>query len=298
VKKKFGFSILILFFMLTNITADTGVKTLDTVFLPKEYFVGDKVELRIKINIEDGFKLQLPVKLPESSWVIINSVDISGSEKVPELKILFTPFIPGTRSLPTLSFGEIIINSVKIHTSSLIDSRDSEFVGIMNQAVLPGTKFVLILLIGLLFFSPIFFILLLGPLRGKIGNIIKKNIGLRPYRKLNRNLKDLEFQRNGISCRRFYIRLSGSIREYLSKRTDTDFITLTTSDMEDSFFKILGNRELSEELYKMMQLSDKIKFGNVTTNDEQKMIDIELIKKVSEFLEIELKNKDITRSKD
>ncbi|MCD6397159.1 MAG: hypothetical protein J7L71_06435 [Spirochaetaceae bacterium] len=297
-KKVFGFSILILFFLLTYINADTGIKIVDTVFLPKEYFVGDKVELRIKLNIEDGFSLQLPAKIPESSWVNINSVDISGSEKVPELKILFTPFIPGTRSLPTLSFGEIIINSVKIHTSSLIDSRDSEFVGIMNQALLPGTKFGLILLIGILFFSPIFFILLLGPLRSKIFYIIKKNIGLRPFRKLNRNLKDLEIQKSGISCRRFYIRLSGSIREYLSKRTDTDFITLTTSDMKNSFVKILGNRELSEELYKMMRLSDKIKFGNVTTTDEQKMIDIELIKKVSEFLELELKNKDITRSTD
>jgi len=298
VKKVFAFSILILFFLLTYINADTGIKIVDTVFLPKEYFVGDKVELRIKLNIEDGFKLQLPAKIPESSWVNINSVDISGSEKAPELKILFTPFIPGTRSLPTLSFGEIIINSVKIHTSSLIDSRGSEFVGIMNQALLPGTKFGLILLIGILFFSPIFFILLLGPFRGKIVYIIKKNIGLRPFRKLNRNLKDLEIQRNGISCRKFYIRLSGSIREYLSKRTDTDFITLTTSDMENSFVKILGNRELSEELHKMMRLSDEIKFGNVTTNDEQKMIDIELIKKVSEFLELELKNKDITRSTD
>jgi len=298
VKKNFGFSIIILFFLLTYINADTGIKIVDTVFLPKEYFVGDKVELRIKLSIEDGFNLQLPAKIPESSWVNINSVDISDLENAPELKIIFTPFIPGTRSLPTLSFGEIIINSVKIHTSSLIDSRESEFVGIMNQALLPGTKFGLILLIGILFFSPIFFILLLGPLRSKIVYIIKKNIGLRPFRKLNRNLKDLEIQRNGISCRRFYIRLSGSIREYLSKRTDTDFITLTTSDMEKSFVKIFGNRELSEELCKMMRLSDKIKFGNVTTTDEQKMIDIELIKKVSEFLELELKNKDITRSTD
>ncbi len=297
-KKYFVFSILLLFLLLSEVNADTGIKVLDTVFLPKEYYVGDKVELRIKISIADGYKLQLPVTIPESSWVTINSVNISGSDKKPELDILFTSFIPGTRSLPVIKFGSIILNSVKIHTSSLIDSRDSEFAGIMNQALIPGTRFGLILLVGLLFFSPILFILLSGPLRGKIFYFIKKNIGLRPFRKLKRSLKDLAVQQNGISCRRFYIKLSGSVREYLSKRTDTDFITLTTSDMESSFVKVLGDGDLAEDLFRMMQLSDRIKFGNLTTSDEQKMTDIKLVEKISDFIELELKNKEFTRGLD
>ncbi len=297
-KKYFVFPILLLFLLLSEVNADTGIKVLDTVFLPKEYYVGDKVELRIKISSADGYKLQLPATIPESSWVTINSVNISGSDKKPELDILFTSFIPGTRSLPVITFGSIILNSVKIHTSSLIDSRDSKFAGIMNQALIPGTRFGLILLVGILFFSPIFFILLSGPLRGKIFYFIKKNIGLRPFRKLKRSLRDLAVQRNGISCRRFYIKLSGSVREYLSKRTDTDFITLTTSDMESYFVKVLGNGDLAEELFRMMQLSDRIKFGNLTTNDEQKMTDIKLVEKISDFIELELKNKEFTRGLD
>ena len=294
-KKYLVLILLVLFFLLTNINADTGIKIIDTVFLPKEYFVGDKVELRIKLNIEDGYKLELPAVIPESSWVNINSINISGSEKNPELDILFTPFIPGTRSLPPLSCGTISLNSIKIHTSSIIDSRDSEFVGIMNQALLPGTKFGLISLIGLLLLGPILFILLFGPLRGKLINNIKKSISRRPFRKLHRNLKDLEVQRDGISCRRFYIKLSGFVREYLSKRTDIDFITITTSDIVIPLVKILGNRELSEELYKMMKISDNIKFGNFSTTDDQKIADINLVRKISDFLEIDIKNNNFTR---
>ncbi len=294
-KKYFIISFLVLFFLLTNINADTGIEIIDTVFLPKEYFVGDKVELRIKLKIEDGYKLELPAVIPESSWVNINSINISGSEKIPELDILFTPFIPGTRSLPPLSCGTISLNSIKIHTSSLVDSRNSEFVGIMNQALLPGTKFGLISLIGLLLLGPILFILLFGPLHGKLINGIRKSISRRPFRKLYRNLKDLEVQRDGISCRKFYIKLSGFVREYLSKRTTIDFITITTSDMGIPLVKILGNRKLSEDLYKMMKLSDSIKFGNLSTTDDQKIADINLVRKISDFLEIDIKNNKFSR---
>ena len=282
---------MILFASINCLPADTGVHVEDTIFVPREYYVGDKVELRIKLDIEKEFNFQIPSNLPESTWITINSIEIIDEENKQELRIVFTSFIPGTRSFPTLFLGEIVLNSIKIHTSSLIESTEGNFNGIAGQLLLPGTKIGLSIVVGLLFIGPLLLIILLGPVKRKLVLVAKNGIGRSPVTKLNRVLKDLTIQINGISCRRFYIRLSGAVREYLSRRSDTDFITLTTSDIEIALIKTLGNREYSSMLSDMMKLSDNIKFGKVTTDDEKKMSDIELVKNIAKFLEAKIKDK-------
>ncbi len=286
----------ILFLSLTAASADTGIQVEDTVFIPKEFYVGDKVELRIKLDVENNFKLQLPGTLPSSPWIEINSLEIFENNTVPELRIVFTSFIPGTRSFPTLFLGDIVLNSVKIHTSSLIESRDAEFSGIEDQLLLPGTKLGLGVIVGALFIGPMLIILLLGPFRKNIAKIIKNSISRSPINRLNKILNELTDQKNGISCRRFYIRLSAAVREYLSKRSDTDFITLTTSDIEIALIKVLGHREFSTMLYDMMKLSDAIKFGKVTTDDQKKLKDIDLVRNISKFFEGKIKSNEKSRS--
>ncbi len=286
----------ILFLSLTAASADTGIQVEDTVFIPKEFYVGDKVELRIKLDVENNFKLQLPGTLPSSPWIEINSLEIFENNTVPELRIVFTSFIPGTRSFPTLFLGDIVLNSVKIHTSSLIESRDAEFSGIEDQLLLPGTKLGLGVIVGALFIGPMLIILLLGPFRKNIAKIIKNSISRSPINRLNKILNELTDQKNGISCRRFYIRLSAAVREYLSKRSDTDFITLTTSDIEIALIKVLGHREFSTMLYDMMKLSDAIKFGKVTTDDQKKLEDIDLVRNISKFFEGKINSNEKSRS--
>jgi len=286
----------VLFFLsFSYIIADTGVSIEDSIFIPKDYYVGDDVELRIKLNIEDGYEFQLPVDLPESSWITVDSIEQIENKKVIELRIIFTSFIPGTRSFPTLFLGEIVLNSIKIHTSSLIDTTGNNFIGISGQLLLPGTKFALSLIVGALFMGPLFLIILLGPFKSKVVLVMKNGIGRSPFNKLNRVLKDLTLQKSGISCRRFYIKLSSSVREYLSRRTDIDFITVTTSDMEFALIKVLGHRDFSSMLSDMMKLSDSIKFGKVTTDDRKKMDDIELVKDISKYLEIKIKGSNKAR---
>lgn len=279
-----------------NIFADTGLRIEDTIFIPKEYYVGDEVELRIKLNIEDGFNLQLPSDFPESSWITIKAIEIEDAENITELRIIFTSFIPGTRSFPPLFLGDVVLNSIKIHTSSLIDSSGGNFIGIAGQLLLPGTKLGLSLIVGALFIGPLLFIIVLGPFKKKMLLAVRNGIGRSPFKKLNRVLKELAVQKTGISCRRFYIRLSSVVREYLSKRSDTDFSTLTTSDMEIALIRVLGHREFSNMLFEMMQLSDNIKFGKVTTDDKRKMSDLELVKNISKYLEAKIKSSDKSRS--
>jgi hypothetical protein len=285
-----GLLILLIFISLSVVSADTGLKIDELIFIPREYYVGDEVELRIKLNLEDGVNLKAPDSIPESSWISINSLELSDNITKPELRIIFTSYIPGTRSFPSLFLGDTVLNSVKIHTSSLMESTGRDFIGIADQILLPGTRLGLIFLIGFLFIGPMLIILLLGPFRRKISNLIKNGIGRSPSNRLNKILRDLNDQRDGISCRRFYIRLSAAVREYLSRRSEIDFITLTTSDMEINLIKVLGNREYSEKLSDMMKLSDNIKFGKISTDDTRKISDIKLVGNISKYLELKIKS--------
>ncbi len=272
------------------IIADTGISSVNTIFLPKEYYVGDKVELRIKLTLEDGYTVQLPENLPESSWIDFHSIEIAKTSKNPELAIVFTSFIPGTRSLPPLNLGGTVLNSIKIHTSSLIDSSGNDFIGIADQLLLPGTKLILVLAVGTLFLGPLLVLILLGPFRKRIVKLIRIGKGRRPIRRLNRILKNLEDQKGKISCRRFYIKLSGEVREYLSKRSTVDFTTLTTQDMKSSLNRVINNSEFAENISEMMKLADIVKFGRLTTDDRRKISDIILVRNVASFLETEIKN--------
>ncbi len=286
--------IVLIFLPGVSIGADTGINSVDTIFLPKEYYVGDKVELRIKLTIVEGYTLQLPEKIPESSWMNFHSIEITKIDKNSELRIVFTSFIPGTRSLPSLNLGGVVLNSVKLHTSSLIDSTGNDFVGIADQLLLPGTKLILVLVVGTIFLGPLLVLMLLGPLRKKITDFIRIGRSRRPIKRLNKILRELEDQKGRISCRRFYIRLSREVREYLSKRSDIDFITLTTQDMSLALNKVV-NTEFAVDISEMMKLADSIKFGRLTTNDTRKISDIILIRNVSSFIEKKIKDSTATR---
>lgn len=286
--------IVLIFLPGISISADTGINSVDTIFLPKEYYVGDKVELRIKLTIEEGYTLQLPENIPESSWMNFHSIEITKIDKNSELRIVFSSFIPGTRSLPSLNLGGVVLNSVKLHTSSLIDSTGNDFVGIEDQLLLPGTKLILVLVVGTLFLGPLLIFMLLGPLRKKITDFVRIGRGRRPIKRLNKILRELEDQKGRISCRRFYIRLSREVREYLSKRSDIDFITLTTKDMSLALNKVV-NTEFAVDISEMMKLADSIKFGRLTTNDTRKISDIILIRNVSSFVEKKIEDSTAAR---
>lgn len=281
--------IVLIFLPGVSIGADTGISSIDTVFLPKKYYIGDKVELRIKLTIEEGYTLQLPDNIPESSWMNFHSIEIIKIDKNSELRIVLTSFIPGTRSLPSLNLGGVVLNSVKLHTSSLIDSTANNFIGIADQLLLPGTKLMLVIVLGTLFLGPILVLMLLGPLRKKITEFVRIGRNRRPIKRLNKILRELEDQKGRISCRRFYIRLSREVREYLSKRSEIDFTTLTTQDMSLALNKVV-NAEFSGNISEMMKLADSIKFGRLTTDDTRKISDIILIRNVSSFIETEIKN--------
>ncbi len=279
------FLILLFLLSLAMTAADTGVADRDTVFLPREYFVGDKVELRITLRVEEGYILELPEKLPESTWVDFYSIEIVGTRKKPEIRIVFASFIPGTRTLPPLRFGNVSLDTLKIHTSSLVDSSDAEFAGIAGQILLPGTRIIVTLIVGGIFLGPVALLVLLGPFRKRIKNLIEAARGRQPFKKLTKKLRELEEQRDRISCRRFYIRLSLEVRDYLSRRSSVDFTTLTTFDMGLALKRVVGDEVVADQVYKMMKLADVIKFGRETTDDSRKISDIALIRKMCFLIE-------------
>ncbi|MFO7850819.1 MAG: hypothetical protein R6V67_12765 [Spirochaetia bacterium] len=224
-----------------------GARVEDTVFLPQVSYVGDSVELRVTFIPEGGVDVQHPSELPVLSWVDFHDVSVVRDGSVWEARIRFTSYVPGTRTLPPIVMGDVVLDSLKIHTKSILDEEDYEFFGIKNQEIIPGTRLAIALVVVVLFFGPVFLLTFTGKIRRGLISFLMARRGKKPYKRLYRALKDLRDTQDQMSSRRFYIVLDDEFRRYLSNRTGSDFRSITSSEFAESFLKALPEPETTEE---------------------------------------------------
>ena len=282
------------FFMVlpgVSIFPQNGLSVKDIIFLPKEFYVGDQVELRISIEEEPGQQLVLPEAYPDSVLLEIHDVTMSRDDGLVELRILFTPFAPGTRSLPAIDLGGAVLDKVKVYTSSLLDGENVKFQGIRKPLLVPGTKLLLGIFIGFLFIGPVFVLSFAGTIRRKFHLIIALRRGRRPGRKLLKVLRELAESKDGLSSRQFYFTLSDEYRKYLLQRTDIDFLTSTSTDFGKNLGKIIKDKAFVQSASEMILFSDSIKFGGVTVDSSRKDHDLDIVRKSMELIEKSVEEK-------
>jgi hypothetical protein len=100
-------------------------------------------------------------------------------------------------------------------------------------------------------------------------------------------LKDLQEKNLHMSSRKFYIILSEEFRSYLSNRTEQDFLTITSSEIGEELSQAFPAQQKKkiDELVKMMQQGDLIKFGGVNAGKKQRESDLQLVQEITEELE-------------
>ncbi len=282
-----------LLFLITGTLAfsDPGLVIKNAIFLPKEYYVGDRVELRIILEPEPGITISLPEKYPESFWLTYHDLTIKKKEIGIELRIIFTSYAPGTRSLPAINLGDAVLDSVKIHTASLLETDTAVFYGIKKPLLIPGTKLLLGILIGFLFIGPVFILGFAGSLRKKFHIAMALRKGRKPRKHMYRVLKELDEQKERMSSRQFYFQLSDEYRRYLWLRTGIDFITTTSTDFGRNLEKIIGSDSFVKQVAAMIMFSDSIKFGGVTVGSKRKEHDLNIVKESVELIEKSIEDK-------
>lgn len=273
-----------------------GAKLEELIFLPPDFYVGDRVELRAVLDPDPGMRVLPPEELPVLGWMDLHDLELEKDGEKWKVRIQFTPFAVGTRAFPAVLLGDVLFSDIKLNVKSLLDEMNSDFFGIKGQVYLPGTHIGIGILAALLFLGPLVALSFTGKAVRLLRSILETHTGRRPHKRLQKVLKELAEQQPHLGSRRFYIILSEEFRRYLTERTGQDFLTITSSEVPGQLNKFFpgGNSEGIEEL---LRQSDIIKFGRASAPGKQRAKDLALIRETSDRLEkhIEERRRELER---
>jgi hypothetical protein len=238
-------------------------------FLPVRYYVGDNVELRLRIEAP-GRDLRPPEPLFRGNWLVVRDVSCTRIRgHVWEVRIFFTTFRPGRHVLPDIDLGSAMLTGLKAETRSILDDKGVDRPAAQKgQLLLPGTWRALIITVFFLFLLPP---LLYRTLKG-CASLLRRYSILRqrmlPCNRIMRALKRLEQRLGDYDCAAFFAQITGLLREYLNSRLDFPAQTSTTLELEMLLPGALARVSPSSETHsltpgviRLFQRADYVKFG-------------------------------------
>ena len=256
------------------------------VFLPQDFYVGDYVEMRVVITPEEGVEVERPENFPESYWVKIENAGITALDDGDyELRVFLRPFAPGIRTLPALQFGDVLLRDIRIQTKSVLEDEDASFAPPAGQMLLPGTKYYIALLVGLVFLLPLFFIFFWTKLKGRLLSYIHEVRRRRPYKRLIKALKELEDGMGDKKGKEFYTILVAELRAYLTARGSIDYLSSTVRESAIKITEDFGSVDGYNNLIAVFQLADQVKFGGKRVMNRKREQDLDAIRELVEGIE-------------
>jgi hypothetical protein len=259
--------------------------------LPPEFYVGDTVELRILLRSENGDRIRPPDQLPKADWVYFHGARVEKSGNNHEVRIFFSSFSPGTRTLPELDFGSYVLSGMKIHTSSILDG-EGDLADIRGQLYLPGTFTLLIVTVLIVLIGPLALVAVSGIVRQRLRSAANLLSRKRPYWRLKRDLKELSAQALMMSDRDFYYRLSDAVRSYISRRTGWDCITTTIHEIRAMMQTLFPKGDIAMRLIHFLEYADMIKFAGIEAGSTRKGDDLLRLGELAAAVEKECKLRD------
>jgi hypothetical protein len=264
--------------------ADT-YEVLQTVFLPPRSYVGDRVELRIRLRTVGSASIQPPEQPPQTEWIDIDTVEVIPAGDAYEVRIVYASFHPGTQTLPPMQLGDVRLENLKIHTNSVVAEGKSSFEGPRGQVVLPSTRVMLGIAVAAVIALPLLVFQVGGFFRRRVSGLVQQYRERQPYRKLMRTLKRLRAAAEEMNGREFYIELSDALRLYLSERYDRRYIAATTFEVRRLLRNNLFDDQRIERFAALFQQSDRVKFGREGSEAAERLHDLEETDALVELLE-------------
>ena len=281
-------AVMLLSLLLTGIAlpirADYQISS--TTFLPQQFYVGDRVEMRVSLRVSAGAELTVPEALPQVDWGDLHHVRLLPRGAEWEVRIVFTSFQPGTRTIAPLDLGAVTVSGLSVHIPSILEIEGrSEPAPPQDQMVLPGTRLWIALFALLLVLLPFFWIISVSRGRRYVHEFVRRYRERQPYRRLSRALKHLSASMAQTDGRAFYIALLEHIRRYLSTRLRTDCMSLTTSELDSHLDRLVPSAEDRRLLLELFRYGDLVKFASLAAPAEQRSSHIAQLRAVVEKLE-------------
>ena len=248
-KKKYFFFIFYLplalffpgsFLAAQNSSPKEDLSRMETPFLmPQTIFVGDSG--RLVVPLGQAFSGAEPFVMaggfPETPELELKTIELELRGGMARLFIDFVPYVPGTITLPPLSFlpeaALKALSGLEIHVTSILDSSNTVLSDPASPLTIPGTSVLVYgTIIPLIFF--VFFVIgtsLWGRRNFKeIWERFRRRHLIKSMMKFLRRLKHESFDENKESPMFYLNLLSGEFREFLSFFTGVNCRSLTAGE--------------------------------------------------------------------
>ena len=263
----------------------------DIIFLPRVYYVGDRVELRVLLRYSPDEEPARPTEVPQVEWGDIHEVTASFENGVGEVRLSFTPFTPGTQSIPPIPLGSFTLARTDVFVQSILTQEAAELAPPRDPVVLPGTRFAMILLAATIVGVPLLWFLVLRRSLDWIKMLLQRYREGQPYRRLARDLRTLTQGSSDMDGRRFYIRLGEDFRRYLTRKTGTDCLAATTGEVSDRLSSLISDQQKRERLVELLHYGDLVKFADRPSSENTRREHVEVMKEVVKTIESRRKNR-------
>lgn len=257
----------------------------DVIFLPRVYYVGDRVELRLLLRYSPGEEPARPTEIPTVDWGDIHEITASFENGVGEIRLSFTPFTPGTQSIPQIPLGSITLGRTEVFVQSILTQEDAELAPPRGPVVLPGTRLSLVLFLGLLLGGPLLWLLVLRRSVDWIRRLLGRYREGRPYRRLTRDLRNLTQSSSDIDGRRFYILLGEDFRRYLTRKTGTDCLAATTGEVSERLTDLVDDPIRRRQLVELLHYGDLVKFADRPSSENTRREHVEIMRDAVKTIE-------------
>ena len=266
--KRFSLIVLSIAFLVSEPNAETPYQITDMVILPPKFYVGDLVELRLRLQFASSAEITPVDTLPQTKWITVKDVQLlSIDEERAELKIFFSSYHPGTHLLPELQLGDIVIRNLKVNTSSVLEEEGGQKLRpLKNQAVIPLTWFKITAILISACIIPL--LLVKGGVlaAAKIHEYRRRRRKTIPFERVQSALNRLNGRHAEKNPKLFHQELSSRMREYLEHRLGITAETYTTSELQSVLPMVVSDDRVTANIISILRTSDNVKFGNRITS--------------------------------
>jgi hypothetical protein len=247
----------------------------ESIFLPPRFFVGDRVELRLKFDTPADLTVDQADLLPEHPWIEFQTIEVqdrraSGRSGEVVVRLFFIPFQPGESSIPAFRLGDLGIGEISVTTQSVLEAEQtSPLRGPRTQLNLPMTWLKLLILAAVGIGAPVcmFFFLRYG-VRG-IAVVREARIRRLPYVHARKSLNRLSAQLASIEGKSFFILLSLAVRRYLTERLSAPLMSAATGEILKELNRAGLEEDLSLRIHEVLKAADVIKFSGKRSSERE-----------------------------
>ena len=264
---------------------------LQRAFIPTVFYVGDTVELYLRLSRAPGERLTAPImltepqKLPSNEAVKVIALVVTPRDGFDEARIRFIPFIPGDIDLPEIDAGPFRLPPVPVSVASILTGRKAQLAPIQGQLELPGTRLFLYGLVGAILLS--LAAAFLGARYGLalLASIVESYRENQPYKVLTRTLKRLRDEIDSLDSAEFYDLLLSGLRRYLGARLKENCSSFTTSEMNEFFSERQLDVNDAARLSRIFSDGDLVKFASLPSSRERKSGELDDVEAIVSGLE-------------